>query len=86
MSHAPDTHSATSATSAASRTVGMSRNVSTNAALASQCGRSRMTLPKTPGMSASVAAVICPITAQSSRDAGYTASRPIAITSYQGSW
>jgi hypothetical protein len=74
------------AITAASRTAGMIRNVSTNAALASQCGRSRRTLPYTPGMSASVAAVICPMTAQSSRDAGYTASRPMAITSYQGSW
>jgi hypothetical protein len=64
----------------------MMRNESTNAALASQCGRRRRTLPNTPGISASVPAVICPITAQSSRDAGYTASRPMAITSYQGSW
>ncbi len=61
----------------------MSRNESMKASLASQCGCSARTLP---GMSAIVATVSCPITAQSSRDAGYTASRPMAIVSYQGSW
>jgi len=34
---------------------------------------------------ANVAIVNCPITTQSSREAGYTASSPIAIVSYQGS-
>jgi hypothetical protein len=61
----------------------MSRNDSMNATLPSQCGCSRRMLP---GMSATVPAVSCPITAQSSRDAGYTASGPMTIVSYQGSW
>ena len=61
----------------------MSQNESRKASLASQCGCSGRTVP---GMSAIVPAVSCPITAQSSRDAGYTASRPMAITSYQGTW
>jgi hypothetical protein len=45
----------------------MSRKELRNSSLASQCGRMGATVP---GMSATVPAVSCPITAQSSRDAG----------------
>src|SRR5260370_42057109 len=82
MVQAPDTHSQTSATTAASRTAGVSAvSVSFQNVVSQPCGGGQV-LP--PGTSAKVLAAICPITAESRREAGESASSPMLTALYQG--
>jgi len=67
MFQPPEMHSQTRNATAANRTPGISRNETRKASLASQCGCNASTVP---GISAIVPAVSCPMTAQSSREAG----------------
>jgi hypothetical protein len=81
--HRCDRTSQTRPTEAASRQAGATQYRLAAVIPASKCSGGN---PAFPGISANVAAASRSSTSQSSRDAGYSASRHSTIASYQGSW